>query len=83
MPQTRKTQVSLIDTHYYHCVSRCVRRSFCAVWGRGTSIAVVGWKSDCCFYRQCLRLAARLPHLCTCGHESSHSCRGLCGQRHG
>jgi REP element-mobilizing transposase RayT len=28
MPQSRKTQVSLIDTPYYHCVSRCVRSSF-------------------------------------------------------
>jgi hypothetical protein len=28
MPQSRKTQVSLIDTPYYHCVSRWVRRSF-------------------------------------------------------
>jgi hypothetical protein len=28
MPQSRKTQVSLIDTPYYHCVSRCVCRSF-------------------------------------------------------
>jgi REP element-mobilizing transposase RayT len=28
MPQPRKTQISLIDTSYYHCVSRCVRRSF-------------------------------------------------------
>jgi REP element-mobilizing transposase RayT len=28
MPQSRKTQISLIDTPYYHCVSRCVRRSF-------------------------------------------------------
>jgi REP element-mobilizing transposase RayT len=28
MPQSRQSQVSLIDTPYYHCVSRCVRRSF-------------------------------------------------------
>jgi len=28
MPQPRKTQISLIDPPYYHCVSRCVRHSF-------------------------------------------------------
>ena len=28
MPQPRRSQISLIDTPYYHCVSRCVRRSF-------------------------------------------------------
>jgi REP element-mobilizing transposase RayT len=28
MPRSRKSQVSLIDTPYYHCVTRCVRRSF-------------------------------------------------------
>jgi hypothetical protein len=28
MPRSLKSQVSLIDTPYYHRVTRCVRRSF-------------------------------------------------------
>ena len=28
MPKPRSSQVSLIDTAYYHCVSRCVRHAF-------------------------------------------------------
>jgi heme/copper-type cytochrome/quinol oxidase subunit 4 len=61
MPWSRKTQISLIDTPYTIVFLAMLAVRFCAVWisirGTVTSIAVVGWKSVCCFYRQCFQLA--------------------------
>ena len=28
MTQSRESQISLSDTPYYHCISRCVRRAY-------------------------------------------------------
>jgi hypothetical protein len=61
MPQSRKTQVSLIVTSYYHCVSRCVRRSFLCGTDKYTGQRYEhrrGWVEErLLFYRQCFPLA--------------------------
>ena len=49
MPQTRKSQISLSDTSYYHCVSRCVRRTFLCGFDKYTGQSYEhrrGWVED-------------------------------------
>jgi hypothetical protein len=46
MPKPRSSQISLIDTAYYHCVSRCVKRAFLC----DTVAALIiyhGWLVNC------------------------------------
>jgi len=48
MLTARKQQISLIDTQYYHCVSRCARRDFLCGQDKTTGVSYeyrrVWWK---------------------------------------
>ncbi|KPH93162.1 hypothetical protein AMS58_18540 [Pseudoalteromonas porphyrae] len=49
MATARKSQISLVDTKYYHCISRCVRRAFLFGEDRSTGQSFEhrrGWVED-------------------------------------
>ena len=87
MPKPRSSQISLIDTAYYHCVSRCVRWAFLCgtavalltnILARVTSIDGPSSKVRYCGYRQYLPLVARLPYLRLCSDEQSCTFGAVC-----
>ncbi|WP_394220653.1 transposase [Alteromonas gracilis] len=45
MARSRKSLISLTDTPYYHCISRCVRRSFLCGYDRNTQVSYEHRKS--------------------------------------
>ena len=45
MAQSRKSLISLQDTPYYHCISRCVRRSYLCGYDHTTNVSYEHRKS--------------------------------------
>ncbi len=45
MAQSRKSLISLKDTPYYHCISRCVRRSYLCGYDRNNRVSYEHRKS--------------------------------------
>ena len=49
MPRARKTLISLQDTSYYHCISRCVRKAYLCGSDKSTGQSYEhrrGWVED-------------------------------------
>ena len=88
MPKSRSSQVSLIDTAYYHCVSRCVTRAYLCgtaamllinIQVRVSSTDGPGLKIRYCGYRQYLSLVVWLPYMRLCSDEQSCATGAVCG----
>jgi hypothetical protein len=88
MPKSRLSQVSLIDTPYYHCVSWCVRRAFLygTVAALLTNIQVRGTRYELrvpasLSRRQGIVVIVSICHwyLCLCSDEQSCASGVVCG----
>jgi hypothetical protein len=89
MPKPRSSQVSLIHTPYYHCVSRCVRRAFlCStvaallinILVRGTSYEHRrAWVEDKVLWLSSVFAMGICAYALTSNHEQSCASGAVCG----
>lgn len=81
MTKARCTQISLDDTPFYHCYTRCVHRAFLCGVDRETGDDFehrIQW-----LVMRMKQLASVFLYgcLCVCGDEQSLSCCSTCGYR--
>jgi hypothetical protein len=82
MPKSRSSQVSLIDTPYYHCVSRCVRRAFlCGIdeYSGASYEHRRAWVEDKVLWLSSVFAIGTCAYALTSNHEQSCASCAVCG----